>query len=480
MQSKEKKFYLALDLGASSGKMVLGKYDGSVLDTELIHEFPNGGIEVGGNLYWDILQLFNQIKKGLKKVSQKTGNDLQSVGVDTWGVDYGLLDQNDQLLSNPYHYRDQRTEGLMEEVIQKAGREAIYQKTGIEFIFFNTLYQLYADYKYRPHVLDNAQSLLFTPDLLNYFLCGEKYNEYTIASTSQLFNPRTESWVDSLLQELNLPRDIFADLIHPGQEIKQISPAIQKECRLNSDVQVTSVGSHDTESALAAVPFESPESSVFLSSGTWSLLGMELDEPLINEQSLQKNFTNECGVGQKIAFLKNLCGLWLIQECRRSWNREGQDLSYGQIDRAARRARGNKFIIDPNEERFKNPADMPREIKEYCRETKQPVPENYGQMARGIYESLALSYKKVITDLEELLDKKITTVNIVGGGCRSEMLNQMTAEITGLRVVTGPVQATALGNILAQLMAAGKISDLKEGRELIRNSVELKEYTPGD
>lgn len=469
---------LAFDLGASNGRAILGRYDGKRLELETIHKFKNGGVRVYGNDYWDILGLFQEIKNGLTKAVSKTSDNITSLGIDTWGVDYGLLDKNDNLLTNPYHYRDSRTEGIMEEVNEYISQEDIYFATGIQFIWFNTLFQLYADKKYRPWILNNAKTLLFTPDLLNYFLTGKKINEYTIASTSQLFNPKNSEWADTIFDKLELPQDIMQKIVFPGEEIGTILEEVKNDCNIKKDLPVIAVGSHDTESAIAATPLEDRERSVYISSGTWSLLGMELDNPYINKESLQANYTNECGVGEKIAFLKNLCGLWLIQECKAAWEKQGMSLSYDEIDAKARKAESGKFIIDPNDERFKNPDNMPEAIREYCRETNQPRPENYGEMARGIYESLALSYKSAVEDLENLLDKNIDTINMVGGGINAEILCQFTADVTERRVITGPEEATAMGNILAQLMAAGEIDNLKEGREIIRNSVDLKEYIP--
>lgn len=476
LKAEENLNFLAVDLGSSSGKMFLATYDGHTLKAEPVHSFENGGISVLGDDYWDILYLFQQIKKGIKKAHNRSDNTIQGIGIDTWGVDYGLLDSRGHLLTNPYHYRDNRTDGIINEVVGKMGKKNIYSQTGIEFIWFNTLYQLYADQKYRPWILDRAEALLFTPDLINYFLCGEKFNEYTIASTSQMFNPIREDWAYSIFKGLDLPFEIMQDIIYPGQMMAEVSDDIKKECGLKESLQVNTVGSHDTQSALAAVPFDNPANSAFLSSGSWCLLGVELEKPLINNESLKKNFTNECGVEKKTSFMKNLSGLWLIQECRRVWNSKGQNLDYDEIDRAAYEAEADMFRIDPNDESFKNPQDMTDAVKDFCRRNGQPVPENYGQMARGIYESLAESYKEVIEDMEEMLNQKIETINIVGGGSQSEILCELTAEITGRRVIVGPVEATALGNALVQLMARGEIENLKQGRELIRQSVELKEY----
>ncbi|MDI3548833.1 MAG: rhamnulokinase [Halanaerobiales bacterium] len=469
---------LAFDMGASNGRAILGKYDGNQIELEVLHKFPNGPERLNGELYWDILRLFHEIKTGLHKAENQTDSNLVSLAIDTWGVDYGLLDKNDNLLSNPYHYRDSRTDGMVEEVFGKVPKEKVYQQTGIQTIQLNTLFQLYADLKYRPWILNNASTLLFTPDLLNFFLTGEKFNEYTISSTSQFFNPKKNEWVSVILEELGIPTRILQQIVYPGERIGKLLDDIKEECGIKEELTVIAVGSHDTASAVAATPFEKRENSVFLSSGTWSLLGMELDSPLINEKTLEENFTNELGVARKVRFLKNISGLWLIQECKRCWARDGLELSYAEISEAATKARPFIFRLNPDDPRFLNPTDMPATIKEYCKETGQEVPEDYGEMARGIYESLAFSYKDVIEKLENLTDRKIETINMVGGGIQAEILCQFTANITGKRVLTGPVEATAMGNIITQLMALGEIADLEEGRELVRRSIELKEFLP--
>ncbi|PXV62555.1 rhamnulokinase [Halanaerobium congolense] len=468
---------LACDLGASSGRAVLGSFDGKKLDLEVLHKFSNGGTYLNNDFHWDTLKQFNEIKKGIKKAVKKTSNNLDSVGIDTWGVDYGLLDKNGTLMSVPFHYRDDRTEGIMEEVFTKLSREEIYQETGIQFMELNTIFQLYAELKNRSWILDNAADLLFTPDLLNYFLTGKKYNEYTIASTSQLFNPNTNNWSDKIYDNLDFPGSIMQEIIHPAEKIGDILEKVKKECGIEGELPVIAVGSHDTASAVAAAPLQD-KNSAYLSSGTWSLLGTELEQPVINEQSLKENFTNELGVEKTVRFLKNITGLWLIQECKRIWNRDGLNLSYSDITKAAEAAEPFKYSLDPDHHSFVNPDNMPEAIKNYCRETGQEMPEEPGEMARGIYESLAVNYKEVIEKLESLTDRKIETLHMVGGGIQAEILCQYTANISKKRVVTGPIEATAIGNILTQLIALGEIENLRQGREIVRNSVELKEYLP--
>ncbi len=468
---------LAFDLGASNGRAIVGTYDGSRLSLEVVHKFANGADTVHGAMYWDWLRLFSEIKTGLRKAAAYTNGNLTSIGIDTWGVDYALLDKADNVLAVPYHYRDHRTDGLLEEVFAKIPKETIYKLTGIQFMQINTIVQLYADRKYRPWVLDAAETVLFMPDLLNFLLTGRKCNEFTISSTSQLFNPKTNEWAAEIFEALNLPLHAMQSIVYPGSLIGELTKEVQEECGLQTAVPVVAVGSHDTASAVAATPLEDAN-SVYISSGTWSLLGMELDEPLITDESLAENFTNETGVAQKIRFLKNISGLWLIQECKRSWEKQGMKLSYGEISQAAVDAPPFKFTIDPDDARFLSPDDMPTAINEYCRDTGQPIAESYGEMARAIYESLAVSYKKTIANIEKLTDTEVKAINMVGGGIQAEILCQFTADITGRRVVTGPVEATAIGSLIAQLMANGEIATLAEGREIVKNSVALKEYQP--
>lgn len=467
---------LAFDLGASNGRTILGKYNGTKLELEEVHKFPNGAINIQGSLYWNTLGLFEEIKTGLRKAIQATDNNLACLAIDTWGVDYGLLDKEDNLLTNPYHYRDSRTDGLLDEIFAQVSAETIYQLTGIQFMQINTLVQLYADLLYRPWILENAKSLLFMPDLLNFFLTGKKFNEYTNSSTSQLFNPTTTAWADELFTKLNLPREIMQPLIFPGEIIGELTDDLKVEFGIDYSLPVVAVGSHDTASAVAATPLLT-ENSIYISSGTWSLLGMELTEPVITEASRRANFTNECGVGKTIRFLKNISGLWLIQECKRSWDRQGLNLSYDQISEAAT---NTSFAsrIDPDDPSFLNPADMPTAIKEFCKRTNQAIPETYGEIARCVYESLASSYKRTLDMLEVMIDTTVDTIHMVGGGIQAEILCQFTANSTGKKVVTGPIEATAMGNMLVQLMAMGEISSLAEGREIIKRSVTLKEYLP--
>ena len=474
----QNKNFLAVDLGASHGRAILGKYNGQKLKLELLHDFKNSGVNLNGSLYWDALNLFSEIKNGLNKAAAENYN-LKSMGIDTWGVDYALLDQQGELISNPYHYRDQRTDGIMTEVFKKIAKEEIYQKTGNQFLQLNSLFQLYADKLKRPWLLENAADLLFMPDLMNYFLTGEKFNEHTIASTSQLFNPLTNSWESEIFKNLDLNINIMQKIIYPGTEIGELSRKIKAELNIKDKLPVVAVGSHDTASAVAAAPI-SAENSAYISSGTWSLLGLELDAAIINEQSLQNNFTNEIGLEKKIRFLKNLTGLWLIQESKKIWNKDNKNLTYSDISKAAAEADSYLFRLDPDHHDFLNPNNMVEAVKNYCKKTDQYVPDTVGEIAGGIYESLAFKYAEEIKKLEKITKQKIDYVNIVGGGSRAELICQYTADLSKKTVTAGPVEAAAAGNILAQLMAAGEIKNLKEGRELIKNSFELRKFYPAD
>ena len=467
---------LAFDLGASNGRTVSGEFDGGKIILNEIHRFKNKPVKIGDNLYWNMLELFEEIKKGLKLANEDLPRGFSSVAIDTWGVDYALIDKKGCMLGNPYCYRDERTEGLLEKVLENISREEIYKLTGVQFMRINNLIQLNADKINRPWYLDIADRILFTPDLLNFFLTGEKINEQTIASTSQIFNPQTREWAIEILKKLNLPENIFGDITKPENIIGEVLPEIKDECGLNNTISVVAGGSHDTASAVAATPLK--KNSAFISSGTWSLLGMELDEPLISKNSLNANFTNEMGLGNKVRFLKNISGLWLIQECKRKWEESGRSYSYEKISKGARDANSFKFFLNPNNPKFIKPQNMPKTIKEYCKQAQQKIPEDPFQIARGIYESLALNYKHEINKIENITDKKVEQINIVGGGVKAEILCQFTADATQRRVVTGPVEATAMGNIISQLMAYNEISDLKEGREIVRNSVKLKEFIP--
>jgi len=467
---------LAFDFGASSGRAILGTFDGRKINLSEVHRFSNDPVEVNGNLHWDVLRLFHEIKQGILKTVLQGHDELSSIGIDTWGVDFGLLDRDGNLIGNPYHYRDKRTDGMIDEACRIVSREEIYRQTGIQFMWFNTLYQLLSMKIKNSPALENASTLLFMPDLFNYFLTGVKSTEYSIASTSQLLNPVTGTWAFELMEKLDIPKHIFTDIVKSGTVIGKLSPDIAKELRVAS-MPVVSVASHDTGSAVAAVP-ASGEDYVYISCGTWSLLGVELPRPIITDKSMAFDFTNEGGVNNTTRFLKNIMGLWLIQECRRQWQREGENLSFAELEQMAKEAKPFEMFIDPDHHTFAPPGDMPNRIREFCRNTSQPVPETKGEIMMCIYQSLALKYRFTIERIEDILERNLPVIHMVGGGIKDKFLSRLTANATGRLVIAGPVEATALGNIAVQAMALKEIGSLAEAREIIKSSVPTEEYEP--
>lgn len=467
--------FLAFDLGASSGRAILGTFNGSRIDLKEIHRFSNDPVFINGNLHWDILRLFHEIKQGILKASIEEKN-IDAIGIDTWGVDYGLLDEKGKLLGNPYHYRDTRTEGVMDKVFEIIPKEEIFRETGIQFLWFNTIYQLYSMKLENSSILEKAKTFLMIPDLINYFLTGIKSTEYTNATTTQLFNTVTKQWSWKIIEKLKLPKGIFANIVNPGTIIGPLTENIQKELNVSA-IPVVSVASHDTGSAVAAVPAEETNFA-YISCGTWSLMGVELEKPIINEISMNLDITNEGGVNGTTRFLKNIMGLWLVQESKRQWEREGEKLSYSDLTQMAKEARPFENFIDPDYHEFGLPGDMPNRVRNYCRATNQTVPVTKGEVIRCITQSLALKYRYTIECLEKILDKKIDRIHIVGGGIQDKMLCQFTADATGKEVIAGPIEATAAGNIVVQAMALGAIKDLNDARKIIRNSFEMQIYKP--
>ncbi len=476
--SKEYKF-LAFDFGASSGRAMLAKFDGEKITLEEKHRFSNDPVMVNGEFHWDILRLFFEIKQGILKCVNSGDGDIACIGIDTWGVDYGLLDKNDKLISNPFHYRDTRTDGMYEKAFEKVSKEEIFNSTGIAFNWFNTLYQLLSSKLSGDVALENAKTLLFVPDLLNFFLTGKKRTEYTVASTSQMFDSVTYDWAYDVLKKLDLPTDIYPELIFPGEVVGTLLPELSEELGIG-EVPVVAVASHDTGSAVASVPVVGDEDFIYISSGTWSLMGVELDSPNISADALKYNFTNEGGVNKTIRFLKNIMGLWLIQESRRQWDREGELLSFDELEAQANAAEPFASLIDPDYAAFQTPGNMPRRIREYCEKTGQKVPETKGEIVRCIAESLAFRYRYTIEGMEEVNNKKYNTIHIVGGGIKDKMICKCTANATKRVVEAGPVEATSLGNVLVQAMAMGAIKDLEEGRKVIKNSFDVARYEPED
>jgi rhamnulokinase len=466
--------YLALDLGAESGRAILGTLESQRLTLEELHRFPNVPVRVRPSLYWDTLRLWHEIQRALAMAGRERRIQLDGIGVDTWGVDFALLGADGALIENPRHYRDMRTNGMLEAAFQMIPREEIFAQTGIQFMQINTLYQLYAMRLAGSRALACARTLLMTPDLFNYWLTGVAKCELTIASTSQFYNPRLARWATELFDRLYLPKTILPEIVQPGTQLGWLLPDVAESAGLGA-TPVYATGCHDTASAVAAVP-ASGANWCYISSGTWSLMGVELDEPVIDERSLALNLTNEMGAGRKTRLLKNLAGLWLLQECRRAWTLAGHEFSYEELAAMAAAAPPFGAVIDPDA--FLEPGDMPAKICDHCRSNGQSAPETPAAVARTIFESLALRYRQVLESLETLLGSKLNTIHIVGGGSRNRVLNQFVADATGRTVIAGPTEATAMGNILIQAVGAGEISGLEAAREIVRGSVELETFTP--
>ena len=474
--------FLALDMGAESGRAVLGQFDGERLRLSEVHRFPNGPVRLpdgggtGYRLHWDVLHLWTEIKRGLALAVREHGADLAGVGLDTWGVDFGLLDRDGALVSNPYHYRDSRTDSMLDEAFRRVPREEIFEQTGIQFMQLNSLYQLLAMVVGRSPALDIAETFLTMPDLFNYWLTGRKVCEFSIATTTQCYNPRQGDWAIPLLERLGIPTHIFPEIVPPGTVLGQLLPAVAEEVGV-SGLPVIAPACHDTGSAVAAVPAEGP-GFAWISSGTWSIMGAELPEPVINEQSLAFNFTNEGGVCGTFRFSRNIMGLWLVQECRRRWARQGEEFSYDELTQMASQAAPLRSVVDPDYSEFLKPGDMPARIRAFCQMTDQPVPQSKGAIVRCALESLALKYRWVLERLEEILGRRLEPIHIVGGGTQNRLLNQFAADATGRQVVTGPIEAAAAGNVITQAMALGYIGSLEEGRQVVRNSFDVATYEP--
>ncbi len=467
--------FVAVDLGAESGRAVLGRFDGGRMALEEVHRFPNTPVRLPDGLHWDVLRIIGEVKDGLAKAVRKTGR-IESLGVDSWGVDFALLDRDGSLISNPYHYRDPRTEGMEERAFDRMPREEIYEVTGIQFLPINTLYQLLA--MEGSPLLGAARTLLLIPDLIGYWLTGARACESTIASTTQLCDARSGGWAYELLERMGFPGHIFAEIIPPGTELGPLLPEVADETGVKEGFPVTAVASHDTASAVVAVPAEG-ENFAYISSGTWSLVGVELPEPAIAPEGMHANFTNEGGFGGTTRFLKNVMGLWLLQECRRTWAREGRDYSYEELARLGEVVPSAGALLDPDHPAFLPPGDMPGRIRRFCQETGQSPPEEPGEVVRCVLESLALKYRWVLERAEEITGRRAEVVHVVGGGVRNTLLCQLTADATRRPVRAGPVEATALGNLMVQAYARGYLDSLEEIRAAVRgSSVEVRDYQP--
>ena len=466
---------LAIDLGASSGRGIVGSFDGNKLTLRENHRFSNDPVFVNGRFTWDILRIFFEIKNSITK-TVIDGDNVTSMGIDTWGVDYALIDKNGRMMANPTHYRDTRTVNITDYVKQFVSPEEIYKITGIQAADFNTLNQLAAEKRDDADLLDRADKMLFIPDLLNYFLTGKMATEYTIASTGMLLDAYKRDFAFGLTDKIGVKRSLFAPLVQPCNNLGALLPQINDEVGKNN-IKVVNVASHDTASAVIAVPAQNKD-FIYISSGTWSLMGAELPEPLINDGTRAANLTNEGGAMDTIRFLKNIMGLWIIQESRRQWKREGYDYSFAQMEAWAKEAVPFQSLINPDHPSFNTPGNMPEKIREFCRQTSQHVPETVGEVVRCIYESLALKYRYTVESIDRLMNKKTAMINVVGGGTKDKFLSQMTADACNVPVCAGPEEATAIGNLMMQAIGAGEVKDLAQAREIVANSFELKHYEP--
>jgi rhamnulokinase len=472
--------YLAIDLGAESGRVIAGLWNGKALRLEEIHRFANGPVQLAESLRWDVLRLWGEIQNGLALAAKKYGKSIVSVGADTWGVDFVLLTRQGELLGQPYHYRDARTNGVMEKAFRKVPRAEIFAQTGLQFMQFNTLFQLLALKERAPELLDLADSLLFTPDFIHWALCGSRLAEFTIASTSQCLNPLSRNWAVPLLKKFGLPASIFPKIAPPGTTLGQVRPEVSGRTGV-AQVRVIAPPAHDTASAVAGVPTANSGKAnwAFLSSGTWSLMGVEVAKASLSLRTQELNLTNEGGLDGTYRLLKNIMGLWLVQQCKRSFDARGKTYEYKDLARLAAKASALRSLINPDDPRFLNPPDMPKAIQDFCGETRQPLPKTEGELIRCAYESLALKYRQVLGWLEELTGNRIEVIHIVGGGSQSEVLNQFTADACQRPVLAGPIEATAMGNLLVQVRSNGELSSLGEIRRVVRNSCDVREYSPG-
>lgn len=466
---------LAIDIGASSGRAMLGTYAGGRLSLSELHRFANEPVEMTGRLYWDLPRLFRGVKRGLSAAALE-GIELNCIGIDTWGADYALLDKSGRVMGNPVHYRDGRTDMVMEAVFGLVPKQEIYQRTGLAFLQLNSLYQLYSDVQQEDPLLAHARQLLFMPDLFAYLLTGTAGCEYTIASTSQMINPHAKDWDMELLERLNIPTRILLPISEPGKVRGMLDGKISRETGVGV-IPVVAVGGHDTASAVAAVP-AADDDFAYISSGTWSLVGVETKQPVISPEAQRANLTNEGGVNGSFRVLKNVMGMWIIEECRREWERKGRTVGYDELLEQVEQAEPFASFIDPNDPIFSPMGDMTERIQRFCMRTGQEVPKTIGQIARCVYESLAMKYRWTVERLRETTGKRIPVLHVVGGGSNNGLLNRFTADALGIPVLAGPSEATAIGNMLMQLQALGLIQTMQEGRQLVRDSFPVQEIQP--
>ncbi|MCP5110395.1 MAG: rhamnulokinase [bacterium] len=467
--------FLALDLGAESGRAIRGSIADGKLELEELHRFQNTPVRIPTGLYWDTFRLWHEILAGMAVAGRERKLDLDGVGIDTWGVDFGLLGPDGALVDNPRHYRDARNTGMLDKLFAVVPKQEVFTHTGIQFMQLNSLCQLYAAKLEDSPALPVASKLLFMPDLLNYWLSGTAKAELTIASTSQFYNPVEKRWATELFEKLGLPVAILPEIVQPGARLGTVREEVAEATGVAASTPVYATACHDTASAVAAVPAET-EDWCYISSGTWSLMGVELDSPVVNEQALADNLTNELGAAGKVRLLKNIAGMWPLQECRRAWALEGKEYSYAELAQAAGEAKPFTAVIPPDA--FPEPGKMPQRIADYCRSTGQAVPEQPGEMCRTIFESLALRYRQVLESLESLTGKRIGVIHIVGGGSRNQLMNQFAADCAARTVVTGPTEATAAGNVLVQAIGAGLLSGLAEARQVVKASFDVTVVEP--
>ncbi len=470
--------YLAVDLGAESGRVITGTLEEDRLSLTEVRRFANIPVRLPDGLHWDVLRIWSEIKSGISAAVSGSVKQIDSIGLDTWGVDFALLDKKNDLLANPFHYRDSRTDGMYAEAFRRMPRENIFENTGIQFMEVNTLYQLLEMVINKSPILEVAHTFLTIPDLFNYWLTGKINCEFTNATTTQCFDARQRDWSRPLLKAMGIPEYLFRPVIEPGTVIDSLDPRVANEVGAGH-IPVVAPACHDTGSAVVAIPAEGKDFA-WLSSGTWSILGVEADQPVVTDQTLQYNFTNEGGVFGKWQLSKNVMGLWILQECRRTWARHGEELSYDEITRMAAEAKPFQSIIDPDFGGFLHPEDMPDQIRKYCNDTGQPVPQNKGELIRSVLESIALKYRWVLERLEEITGTHYERIHIIGGGTKNSLLNKFTADATQCTCLTGPVEATALGNVLMQGIALGQIESLEHARNLVRKSFPPSIYLPGE
>ncbi len=475
------KTYIAVDLGAESGRVMAGRFDGKKISLEQFHRFSNGPVNLGGTLRWNLVSLWTEIQNGLREAASKLGGSAVSVGVDTWGVDFVLMNKNDELLGQPWNYRDKRTDGMIQKACSGVPRAEIFAETGLQFIQINSLYQLLAMCERDPELVSQAARFLMVPDFFHWCLSGSRVVEFTNATTTQMLNAKTRDWAFDMLRKFEIPTDMFPEIVTPGTNLGTLRSEVAEFTGLGK-LNVVTPATHDTGAAVAAVPTSRTGSPdwAYISSGTWSLMGVEVNEAILTPKALERNVTNEGGVDGTYRLLKNIMGLWLVQRCKVAFAARGNDIDYAELTRLATEAQPFRSIIDPDRPEFLGPPDMPKAIAEECRRTGQPVPETEGQFVRCALESLALKYRMVLGWMEELTGVRVEVIHIVGGGTQNQLLNQFTSDACGRPVFAGPIEATALGNVLLQARAAGDISSLSEIREVVRSSESIGEYTPKD